>query len=457
MKRPLIFFSCIIVPFSLLAQTGQMAVEISGQSTEQITSSTKFEIEFNQAKSLYDKRQFGLAYQAFMALWYSYPNSLVINFYLGITALELKRYDEAMAAFDRVLILNPEHARTRLELARLYYETGDFQMANNELEIALRADLPEPVRNNVLALKAKMEKEQSRHSHAFTLVLGMNYDSNANNDIGDSNRFDLPGFGGIELSGNTLQDDIGFAQTLVYSHGYDFGERGGWSLNSQVVGFNKLNKEVGRNNVQYVGVSTIPAYSYDMYSFVFPFEADRIFIDNAGYMSNLSVGAGLSQMLSPTQQLNADIKLRNMFYDTSKERNALASIYALGYRHALGVNPFMLGVTASFENRDKTGTFVQDNASLTEKVLKIDGSRTLSARWRMNASLGIRQTHYKAESNLFLSKRQDTIKKLDVGIMYQLDRKSLLSGTFGYASHDSNQGPYKFDKTMFGLNYMLRF
>lgn len=444
--------AAVLIPGSVFAQT------TLADSTEAVLTEQGMRNQFEQAKALYDTRQFKRALVAFEQLWRKAPTSLTLNFYLGSSALELKNYDVAMAAFDRVLILNPQHSRTRLELARLYYETGELDMANAELDIALRADLPDVVKNNVLLFKSRIAKARSRHDHAFTLVLGLNYDSNARNDIGAANSFDLPGFGGLELSGNDEVSDVGFGQTLVYNHGYDFGARGGWTLNSQLVGFNKINKDVPENDLLYFSAGATPTYVKDIYKVTFPIEFDRVFVDGEGYMSNQSIGAGFSQMLSPTQTLAADYKVRNMQYDgINDNRNAVANIYGLNYRHAIGRKPLILGAQWIYESRQQSNETANDPASLTEMTLKLDASKVLNNRWRLNGALSLRNTDYKQYDALFMNKRHDQVSKLDMGAMYQLNRQSMLSGGLGHAIHDSNQGPYTFNKTLLAFNYILRF
>lgn len=100
-----------------------------------------------------------------------------------MSAAALKRTDQAIAAFDRVLMLNPQSVRTRLELAKLYFDMGEYALAHAELDRALSANLPDRVRQNVIDFKARIDKQQSRHSHATTLVLTLGYDSNANNEL----------------------------------------------------------------------------------------------------------------------------------------------------------------------------------------------------------------------------------------------------------------------------------
>lgn len=414
--------------------------------------------DFDAAKTLFDQGQFNQAYIAFEVLLNRAPENALVNFYFAMSAAALKRTDQAIAAFDRVLMLNPQSVRTRLELAKLYFEMGEYALAHAELDRALRANLPDAVRTNVLAFKARIDKQQSRHSHATTLVLSLGYDSNANNDIGSGNDFALDGFGGLELSGNTEAEDYGFGQTLVYNHNYDLGQRGAWSLNSQLVGFNRLNKDYSQNNVVYLGALTAPTYQHDIYKVAFPLEIDRVYLDANGYLVNASVGASLEQLLSANQTLAATYKLRSMQYDGDNSiRDAHSNIYSMKYRHAIGDKPLILGVLFSYESRQQAKNTSDDPASLTEKVLKLNASKVLSMRWRLMADASFITTDYKQENWLFANKRADRITRLELGGQYQIDRASLAGANITQAFHKSNQGPYEFDKTQINLNYIYRF
>lgn len=413
-----------------------------------------------QAVALHNQRQFEQAYEAFDQLFQSLPASLTVNFYLGQTALELKNYNQAMAAFDRVLMLEPNHARTRLELARLYFETDDFEMAQNELDLVLSQPLPDVVRANVLSFKQRIESRIKRHSHAFTMIVGLNYDSNARNDIGASNSFQLPGFANIELSGNEEVEDAGIGLTLVYNHSYDFGERGGWLLENQWVGFNRKHKEISDNDILYLSASSAPTLQGERYKLAFPLEADHVVLNGKRYVNNLTAGMNWQQVLSSSQVWTAGYKLRNMMYPSENSaRDAWAHLFSLGYRYHHGqVNPVTYGVQLGFEKRDqKTRSQINDPASLTEKLIRFDLSKPLSERWRVNGALAFRATDYEQYSNEFLNKRSDQVRRIDLGAMYQLDRKGMLSGGVGYADHQSNQGPFEFDKITANINYMLRF
>jgi len=108
----------------------------------------------------------------FEKLFEETPASAEINFFVGRCALELRHYDEAIAAFDRVLILNPKHTRTHLELARLYFERQQLELAQTELDIVLNEQLPNDIRDVATAFKRQINERRNPHKIAGALIVG---------------------------------------------------------------------------------------------------------------------------------------------------------------------------------------------------------------------------------------------------------------------------------------------
>ena len=65
-----------------------------------------------EAKSNFEAKNFEKAYGFFETLSNEMATNAEVHFYLGLSAIELKKYDEALASFDRVLMIDPNHTRT---------------------------------------------------------------------------------------------------------------------------------------------------------------------------------------------------------------------------------------------------------------------------------------------------------------------------------------------------------
>lgn len=214
---------------------------------------------YEEAQKSYNAGDFKTAYGMFEGLSLEFPNNAEFNFLLGRSALELKMYDQAITAFDRVLILNPSHTRTHLELARLYYEQQRFESAQIELDLVLKENLPSNVRDIALSFKSRIDESLTRHTFNGALIIGGGYDTNANNDIGKK-EFIIPAFN-IPITGSDKLSDSNLFATAVLNHTYDFGERGGWALENSFVAYDKINNKQSKNDLVLFSATTAPTLS----------------------------------------------------------------------------------------------------------------------------------------------------------------------------------------------------
>ena len=105
------------------------------------------------------------------------------DFQFGLAALETGRFDHAALAFRRVLLLRPQSDRARLELARVYFLTGDSAAARTEFQHVLRRQPPPQVADHINRfLDAIDRREDARESRLSpSLALRFGYDDNVGN------------------------------------------------------------------------------------------------------------------------------------------------------------------------------------------------------------------------------------------------------------------------------------
>jgi tetratricopeptide (TPR) repeat protein len=69
-------------------------------------------------------------------------NDFLAHFNLGGVLVDLERYDEALAAFQRCLALEPSDAASHYEIGLIHFVKGEYQAALDRLQLPLR-DCPE--------------------------------------------------------------------------------------------------------------------------------------------------------------------------------------------------------------------------------------------------------------------------------------------------------------------------
>ncbi|WP_409522768.1 tetratricopeptide repeat protein [Nitrincola sp. MINF-07-Sa-05] len=439
----------LFVPMMSLAQ------ELS--PTQQQAAMTQ---SFDQAMEAFVAADYALAFERFAALQTRLPDNLSVNFYLARSAIALKRYDEALMSLDRVLIIDPDHVAGRLEMARLYYELHQYSMASTELEHALSLDMPDDIRADAEGFGELLTARQSRHHLTTTLMVGLGYDSNASNDIGGSNSFELPGFGNIGISGRDKIADYGLTQALRLDHTYDFGLRGGWYLENRFLVMNRNNKKESANDLFYLSGQIAPTYYADQYKVSFPFHLDEILLDYSHYLTSTGPSVRYDYRLSPSLQLSATYLISHLSYATdSRPRNAWSHKGVIGVQKNLTEQEMLISASLGYEDRRQRSSsrYFSDPASLTEWSLSAELSKSLSDKLRGSVGYSWRQTDYDETNLLFANRRSDRVNRIDMSLIYALDKQSAVSLTLTHADHSSNQRPYSFDKSTAALNYIIRF
>lgn len=397
---------------------------------------------YNSAQEAYAQNDFARAYPLFEQLFDQTPDSTEINFLLGRCALELHQYDIAVAAFDRVLMLNPKHTRTHLELARLYYERQELELAQIELDLVLNDQLPNDVRDSVTTFKRKIDESISPHRFSGAIIVGGGYDSNVNNDIG-TKQFTIPALD-IPISGNEKKSDgYGFS-TFVLGHSYDFGNRGSWSLENSFVTYDKLYSQSSKNNLVLFSLSSAPTWSENKTTVALPITFDRVYIDGKGYLYNVGVGIKSSYLIDQLSQVEGGYSFKKGYYhDETYDVNA--HLLFVNYRHIIGENLFALGLHTSYGINKEVET-VRTDVQNKEWKYGLDLSKEFTKDFRSSLGYTHISTNYDYEDAIFLTKRQDDKNQYELSFGYTLQKNLSLGANIMYSNNHSNHNPFEYNK-----------
>jgi len=409
---------------------------------------------YDQADSAYKAKAYAEAYPLYESLNELYPENPEINFLIGRCALELKLYDEAIAAFDRVLILNPQHTRTRLELARLYTETQQYDLANTELDTILSGQLPDNVRDFVLMFKSNIDKRLSRYSFNGVIVMGGGYDTNANNDIGNK-KFLIPAFN-LWVNGNDEVSDTNVFALSVLNFNYDFGDRGGWSIENSLMGYTKTNSKEEKNNLSLMSFSLIPTWLDQKYQLQFPITYDRLYLDNKGYTYNLSTGLRMSYFIDATSQISGNYTYRRGYFDDNTALNVSSHSWIASYKKNLGENPVVIGLNTCYSiNNELEGSRTDVTNNSYGYGIEISKMFPYQINGAFIYSTNI--TMFEKIDTTFGTQREDTRTNYEIRLSKFLQKNFSINTIASYIQNDSNQAPFEYDKTTFQISGAFSF
>ncbi len=154
------------------------AVPASSQSSVAITSPARLEA----LRSLVKQRQYQAAWDLSAPMLEAWEGDPRFDFDYGLAAVETQHYDEALFAFERLVLLHPNEPRYRLELARTHFYLKNLKRAESEFNKILKLNPPVPVRRNVKRFLDQISvMQRSLESQFFVTVdVAGGFDSNIN-------------------------------------------------------------------------------------------------------------------------------------------------------------------------------------------------------------------------------------------------------------------------------------
>lgn len=225
--------------------------------------------ELTQLQKLIEQKQFEEAFALSNTLLEEWGGDPEFDLLSGRAAYGTGRFQEAVFAFERVLIISPDVLLARLYLAFSYFQVKNLGAAQTELTKLLSEPLSAEDETQVRDYLAKITalKESQVVKHDFSMRLAYAYDSNANSGTTLDNLSNIPIespffqiIGSLDESSLEQRDnssDLG----LNYSYSRKLTQKSGFSLNAGYVQTNfneqkQLDREI---------LSISSAYSDEFY------------------------------------------------------------------------------------------------------------------------------------------------------------------------------------------------
>lgn len=177
-----------------------------------------------KALTLYYDRKFALALPIFKEIA-DKVETMDIMFWVGTSAAKLGETDLAIEEFNKMLRIDPNLHRVRLELASVYFSRGRFPEAQKELQTVLSADPPPEVKVNIDKMLAAITERTRKWSGNFRLSTGFMWDDNISSGP-DPGIYSLPGGSAFRpLPTSAKLSDQASVTSFSGNFLYDFGKK----------------------------------------------------------------------------------------------------------------------------------------------------------------------------------------------------------------------------------------
>lgn len=384
------------------------------------------------------------------------------DYMLGIAAVDSGRPAEAVAAFERVLAVDPDHLQARAELGRTYIAMNEPEAARRELATVEAQDsVPDSVRETidryVSALDTGLSGGGTQISSRVTIRGG--YDSNVNNSTSDS-RILIPAFAGLGFAtlgaGATSEEDT-FGEVSGRSsltHGLAIDKQ----LLLDLTASYRANSDLDQFNQGIAGINFGYAQrTPDHGTFTLTGQAQSYWVDDEVYRYTYGALGQWTYRTAGMTDYAVYLQYSKLNYPSNSVQNANRYTAGATVGQSLGGagDPYIYGgAYAGYEKLTDSGF---DHLSYAFGGLRLGGEVGLMPRLRGYASASVEVDEYKEPDPLFLEERSVIRADATAGLRYALRDDLTLGTEVAYTRSDSNIVLYEYDRVVASVSLSFDF
>ena len=374
------------------------------------------------------------------------------DYVFGVSAIDSGRVSLGVLSLERVLLSNPGDDLIRLELARGYFNLGEYQRSKDEFEEVKSHKPPAGVVSTIeidLDLIDGKEKKQRINGTLYAEV-GVGYNSNVNaaTSVGS---IISPIYGPIELTSTSTPQASPFSYlsaggtvniplatgitsfTSVSTSSQRYSQVDGYDLGvSNALTGVKFDDDV--NIVRIAGFGTIA-------------KQDQVPVPNA-----LGGGAQYERILNARHAVSISASANQLNYPTQYQvYNSSLNTGTLGYRVGFPSMAWapVLQMNANFAQQTNT----QNRPDLSRNIA--GAAVTLFAlpsdKWAVNVNVGYTRSNYEGQDLIYLAYRQDGLLSANAALEYKLSKRWSTRGELTYFNNQSNLSLYSFQQATAAL------
>lgn len=404
--------------------------------------------ELSQADALVKAGKPAEAYALLAPLEDKYAGDPQFDYLLGIAALDSGKADKATLAFERVLAVSPNFAGARLDMARAYFQLGDFPRAKAEFE-AVQLQGPPPAAQatiqRYLELIAQREKAQRTRFTAFAeFTLGR--DDNVNNSTSTA-LVGIPALGNVQftLASTNVQraDNYG----LFYT-GADITHeiQPGIAVFGGVAGRYRSNQSEDLFDYKSVDGRGGVLVTVGDFAVRGTLSGERYYVDHNANRNLLGLGADVRYSLDPANIISGVAQyLRFRFEQQALTiENFEQNLFGGGWTRlfADGRSSFSLNLYGGHEN---AANFRADGDK-DIRGLRVGGNYSLREDLDLFGSAGGQRGDYKQQNATFLTTREDKLRDAVAGLNWRFTNDWSLRPQVLYIRNNSNIAIYAYKR-----------
>jgi len=385
-------------------------------------------------------------------------------------AVQVGDLEGAISALERLLLIDADQPKVKLELGVLYYRLGSYEAARSYLESARLSGLASPeVKDRAQQYLAEVDSKVSRSQFSGDVLVGLGYSSNANS--GPAGAVQAFSATVVATPNVSQQPDFNVVGAATIRHRYDLNRQDGGALESELQFYTARQFQVTQANVLFLDFTTGPRTS--------PFEsgwfddlAVRPFLTGryvavqdmanywawgAGFEAGMPLGPQIAGTLSTFGRRRE--YLNNPTVPTNNQNSGNEGVVSLEFRAELTSSMTLIanGVFTRFTAMVPAQSYNEFGLGGAMEVRFTDPLGINGRTWSATASAGMAQANYDQPDptvNPFTIRAQNDLS-LGLILAIPLTDKISLVGQANYFQRSASLSTYSYDafNTLIGVGW----
>lgn len=427
---------------------------LAGVSNGTAQSESSPEQELAKGWQAYESGDYRQAFEVLSDAVRIYPGDEAINFALGQAAYAAGKLSHALFAYDRVLLLNPNNQRARLDKARTCFMMEQYEQARSQFLDVLETQPPADVDQNIRQFLDAIEERTCRYNWDSSVLTGVFYDDNINyglaSDLIDSEA------GVLEVESSSLPGEAwGLAWNAGGNLRTELGERDCWSAAMGASAYMTFLNDYEEQEIGYYRVAAHMQWS-DLRSYAdFMLRGDHLDYGHSSLLNVTGFDPTWVYMIDSHWRSTTEATVEYRDYTGETDRDALYCRLGEKGHFIFGeqMHSVSLGCNGFYE--------ASENESYGNRGWEADaGIRFhLPLHLTLFSDLSYRQTRYHEElfPDLQSSPRQDDMWQSMSGLEWNSGGIWGIEFNYRRVHNNSNFGLYEYRRNVYTLNCLFRF
>ncbi len=378
-----------------------------------------------------------------------------IMFWFAISAFRSGDPESAMKKFKEMLAIDPNLYRVRLELAAVYFGTGKYELARQELEKVLDANPPDSVRMNIEKLQAAIDAKTKKLFANLRLSTGIHYDSNVSTGP-DRDVIGVPGGGTIRLPPTqTDVSDMVFVLDFAGNALYDLKEKGGLMWNTEGYLYQTHNFDYHQFDFTNLRLTTGPWYAGKKGVLKIPVAYAHNVFGHDPLFDTVYVRPSYEHFFSKKFSLRGVFTYASESYDQTSRQGLdnTNRIWTFNPNFYVGNRRDLISLDFTYE--DKNAKDIR--WSYDALHMGVSYYSRFKRAWEFFASYKHFNRNYKGPAPLWSFHRNDSRHNIYSVLSRDIIKRLTASVYFNWIDNNSNTDLFDFNKTIFGFALGARF